>query len=65
MTLRSHSKIEDKQRKERYMNGKCNRAAVSALTVFAALSTAFAATWPGFECGMGIVARASLLIPKH
>lgn len=39
------------------MNGKCNRAAVSALTVFAALSTAFAATWPGFECGMGIVAR--------
>jgi aryl-phospho-beta-D-glucosidase BglC (GH1 family) len=36
------------------MNGKINRIAVAALTVFAAASAAFAATWPGFECGMGI-----------
>ena len=36
------------------MNRKSNRIAVSALTVFAAASTALAATWPGFECGMGI-----------
>ena len=36
------------------MNGKLNRVIVSALTAFVAVSTVYAASWPGFECGMGI-----------
>ena len=36
------------------MSGKLNRVIVSALTAFVAVSTVYAVSWPGFECGMGI-----------